>query len=450
MPPAAVISAVLPVPATGDLRAAPPAVTAGADANAAEPAVAGGFGRALGEAMKDRDQTPGPSRKSAAARDQDSAPSVLPVAAAVQDPALAGGTQPALSAVIALPAQAPTGNSLPLGDQALPRAVPAVPAGPDISRGQSRVSESLLPVASGAQDLAVARTDATPGAPRAAAAPDTAETTPAVAMPVAGSVVVAPPESSVASRSGADDALAARAATLRHQTRAPAPQGGQQGAPDVLQGNVQPSDNAAAPWLRMLAQARELAAEPGSESPDMDGADPLSVAAGERAVTAGPALQAPGIAGARSDGGAGPGIFAASMAVGQAGPEWAGELEARVQWLAGRNLRSAAIQLDPPELGPLQVQVQAHRDGTSVHFTTHSAAVRDLVEQSLPRLREMLESSGMNLVDVNVAQQQGGRGEREASPASSPVGAGMQGEAQATDAATVVVMSPRGLVDAYA
>ena len=120
-----------------------------------------------------------------------------------------------------------------------------------------------------------------------------------------------------------------------------------------------------------------------------------------------------------------------------------------MQWLAGRNLRSAAIQLDPPELGPLQVQVQAHRDGASVHFTTHSAAVRDLVEQSLPRLREMLESSGMNLVDVNVAQQQGGRGEREASPAST-VGAAMRGEAQATDAATVVVMSPRGLVDAYA
>ena len=93
--------------------------------------------------------------------------------------------------------------------------------------------------------------------------------------------------------------------------------------------------------------------------------------------------------------------------------------------------------------------MQAHRDGASVHFTTHSAAVRDLVEQSLPRLREMLESSGMNLVDVNVAQQQGGRGEREASPAALPAcrsarrGAGH-------GCATVVVMAPRGLVDAYA
>jgi flagellar hook-length control protein FliK len=449
MPPAAVISAVLPVPATGDLRAAPPAVTAGADANAAAPPVEGGFGRALGEAMNERDQTSGPSRKRAAARDQDSAPSVAPVAVAVQDPALAAGTRPALPAVIAPPAQAPTGNSLPLADQALPRAVPAVPAGADMSHGQSRASELLLPVASGAQDRAVARTDATTGAASAAATPDAAAATPTVAMPVAGSVAVVPPESAVAGSTGADDALAASAATPRHQTPAPAPQGGQQGAPEGLQGNAQPSDNAAAPWLRMLAQARELAAEPGPESPDMDGAGPLSVAAGERAVTAGPAMQAPGIAGARSDGGAGPGIFAAPLAVGQAGPEWAGELEARVQWLAGRNLRSAAIQLDPPELGPLQVQVQAHRDGASVHFTTHSAAVRDLVEQSLPRLREMLESSGMNLVDVNVAQQQGGRGEREASPAST-VGAAMRGEAQAMDAATVVVMSPRGLVDAYA
>ena len=80
MPPAAVISAVPHAPATGDLRAASaPAVTAGADVNAAEPAAASGFGRALGEAMNERDQTHGPSRKRAAARDQDSAPSVAPV-----------------------------------------------------------------------------------------------------------------------------------------------------------------------------------------------------------------------------------------------------------------------------------------------------------------------------------------------------------------------------------
>ena len=607
MPPAAVISAVPPMPATRDPRAAAAAVNGAADANAAEPAVAGGFGHALGEAMKNLDKTPGASRKSAGEWGQDIAQSVLSVPAEVQDPVPGAGIPPAVSAILAPPAQAPaageelvlasdapvasggaapsarivpTGKNLPPADQALPRAASGAPATAlggaqdalarpdaalaDISLVPSRGAESPLLVATGARgviaateisvdrpgtgatppampvdanhdlppglvevaprhaaqaamqaphgrvaadapplptsglegalDRAVARADATPesgangndeaaprdaaavavasapradaGAPgavapaadpgepamaglRVARARDKAETTPGVAMPVTGSLAVAPPEPSVARGDGATDVLVASVATLRHRMHAPAPQGAHHGATGAVQVNAQASDNTVAPWLQMLTQARELAAEPGQESLDMDGAGPLPVVVGERGATAGPVLQASSIAGVRADGGAGPGMFAAPLTVGQAGPEWAGELEARVQWLAGRNLRSAEIQLDPPELGPLQVQVQAHRDGASVHFTTHSAAVRDLVEQSLPRLREMLESSGMNLVDVNVAQQQGGRGEPEASPASL-VGAAMRGEAQATDVATAVEMSPRGLVDAYA
>jgi flagellar hook-length control protein FliK len=78
----------------------------------------------------------------------------------------------------------------------------------------------------------------------------------------------------------------------------------------------------------------------------------------------------------------------------------------RILWLSGNNLKSADIQLDPPELGPLQITVQAHRDGTTVHFTTHSAQAREAVEATLPRLRELLEGSGAGTVDVNLAHQQ--------------------------------------------
>lgn len=131
--------------------------------------------------------------------------------------------------------------------------------------------------------------------------------------------------------------------------------------------------------------------------------------------------------------------------------DWGERLGERIRWLSSANMDAVDIRLDPPELGPLQVKVQSHRDGASVQFVTHSALVRDMVEQSLPRLREMLEASGMNLLDVNVAQQQdgGGRGQREAltqnASYADPVVA-LDTTADLPGAAR----TPRGLVDYYA
>lgn len=280
--------------------------------------------------------------------------------------------------------------------------------------------------------------------PRAPATHHEAGNAAGVAMPVVMAVVPPAPRAD----SAVTQPLAAGAATRRQQAHAPALQAGHPHAPPAMQADARVADNATTPWLQALAEARELAAERGLAPQDGDATGASAPLAGERGVGAVPALQALAVAAARTEAGTGPGLFAAPLAVGQAGAQWAGELEARVQWLAGSNLRSAEIQLDPPELGPLQVQVQSHRDGASVHFTTHSATVRDLVEQSLPRLREMLESSGMNLLDVNVAQQQGGRGQRDA-PVALPGIAAAQGES-AVPGATMVVVAARGLVDAYA
>jgi flagellar hook-length control protein FliK len=202
----------------------------------------------------------------------------------------------------------------------------------------------------------------------------------------------------------------------------------------------------ASPLLQLLAMARDVAER---SEPAGHGRDTGAVAGAGPAVVTGGVAHALFAPAARGDAGLAVPAPAGTLPVAAAPPQWAGELEARIHWLAGRNMRSADIRLDPPELGPLQVQVHAHRDGTSVHFTTHSALVRDLVEQSLPRLREMLESSGMNLVDVNVAQQDGGRGQRDAAP-GRPAGAGgshAQPEHPVGSVATVTTV--RGLVDAY-
>lgn len=86
-------------------------------------------------------------------------------------------------------------------------------------------------------------------------------------------------------------------------------------------------------------------------------------------------------------------------------PEWNAGITSKVAQMAAQNLNFAEIQLDPPELGPLQVRIQMNQDQASVSFTASSPQVREALEQGNNRLREMLESEGLNLVDVDVKDQ---------------------------------------------
>ncbi len=84
-------------------------------------------------------------------------------------------------------------------------------------------------------------------------------------------------------------------------------------------------------------------------------------------------------------------------------PEWAGMVAERTAMMASQKISFAELQLDPPELGPLQVKVTVQHDQASVNFVSASPAVRDSLEQTAVRLREMLDQQGVDLVDVNVA-----------------------------------------------
>ncbi len=96
--------------------------------------------------------------------------------------------------------------------------------------------------------------------------------------------------------------------------------------------------------------------------------------------------------------------FSVNVQFGRA--DWNNGVAAKVAQMAAQNLNFAEIQLDPPELGPLQVRVQINNDQASVSFAAHSSQVRDALEQGNQRLRELFESEGLNLVDVDVSDQQ--------------------------------------------
>ena len=90
-------------------------------------------------------------------------------------------------------------------------------------------------------------------------------------------------------------------------------------------------------------------------------------------------------------------------------PAWSQAVNNRVMMMASQNGQFAEIQLDPPELGSLLVKLQVKNEQVSVVFTTPHGSVREAIEQSMPRLREMFAEQGLDLAESSVHDQDEGR-----------------------------------------
>ncbi|MFV0277512.1 MAG: flagellar hook-length control protein FliK, partial [Parahaliea sp.] len=89
------------------------------------------------------------------------------------------------------------------------------------------------------------------------------------------------------------------------------------------------------------------------------------------------------------------------------GEQFAGELAVHLRAVArGNGVQEATLQLHPAELGRLHITLSTDGDQARVLFVADNVATRDAIEASLPRLRELLAQSGLNLADAGVGGQQ--------------------------------------------
>lgn len=86
-------------------------------------------------------------------------------------------------------------------------------------------------------------------------------------------------------------------------------------------------------------------------------------------------------------------------------PEWGADFSKRIQFLIRSNMQHAELRLDPPELGKIHVKINFSQDQANVSFASTHGNVRDAIEQALPRLRELLNESGIQLGNTDVASQ---------------------------------------------
>ena len=84
-------------------------------------------------------------------------------------------------------------------------------------------------------------------------------------------------------------------------------------------------------------------------------------------------------------------------------PAWDQALGQKIVWMAQGGEQSATLTMNPPDLGPMQVVLSVSNNQATVDFTAAQPEVREALEAALPRLREMMSESGVQLGQANVS-----------------------------------------------
>jgi len=84
---------------------------------------------------------------------------------------------------------------------------------------------------------------------------------------------------------------------------------------------------------------------------------------------------------------------------------WDQAIGERMMWMIGNRVQAAEVRITPPHLGPIDIRISIQNDQTSVSFVAQHAVVREALEASIPRLREMLGESNLQLANVDVGQR---------------------------------------------
>ena len=84
---------------------------------------------------------------------------------------------------------------------------------------------------------------------------------------------------------------------------------------------------------------------------------------------------------------------------------WADEFSQKISWVSTQQNQVAELHLNPPNLGPLDVVLKISDNQATALFTSPHAAVREAVENALPKLREILADNGIMLGNTTVSDQ---------------------------------------------
>jgi flagellar hook-length control protein FliK len=135
---------------------------------------------------------------------------------------------------------------------------------------------------------------------------------------------------------------------------------------------------------------------------------------------------------------------------------WPQQFSEKIVWMAKNDQQTAQINISPPQLGPVQITLNLNGDNANVLFASPHPEVRQIIESSLPQLREMLAATGISLgessVGANMAQQNQNNPFTTANKNQSPPENAIlpANDAVPTTSSGQVPKAGRGLVDLFA
>lgn len=123
---------------------------------------------------------------------------------------------------------------------------------------------------------------------------------------------------------------------------------------------------------------------------------------------------------------------------------WDQAFAERVVWMAKQGVQEAQIHLNPRNMGPIEVHVSMQKEQATVAFVAHHAVTREALEAAMPRLRDMLQESGLNLAQAEVSQHDRQREQAAAFAGGQERGQRGQGGAAANDEGILAETPLRG------
>ena len=103
-------------------------------------------------------------------------------------------------------------------------------------------------------------------------------------------------------------------------------------------------------------------------------------------------------------------------------------LQERVSALLNINNKEAEIRLDPPEMGSMQIRIRSDAEQAQINFVVQNQQAKEALEQSMPRLREMLAQQGIELGESSI--QQGSPEQQDGEPGQGQLAGNQHNEEQ--------------------